>query len=49
MIKLTREEEAFIDGVELAIDWCIPLPKEDYEKYEELIKKRSELNAQISH
>lgn len=42
MNKLTKEEQAFIEGIELAIDWNLPIPKEDYEKYCELINKRKE-------
>ena len=42
--KLTSDEQGFIDAVELALDWNIPIPKEDYEKYEKLIKRRAALN-----
>lgn len=40
---LTPEEENFINVVELAKDWWIPLPEEDYKRYEELIAKRENL------
>lgn len=42
--KLTEEEQGFIDVVELALDWSLPVPDEDYKKYEELIKRRAALN-----
>lgn len=38
MKKYTKEEQTFIDGTELALDWGLPIPDEDYEKYIELIK-----------
>ena len=39
MKKHTREEQAFIEGTELAIDWGLPIPDEDFEKYIELTKE----------
>ncbi len=35
------DKEAFIQGTELAIDWNFPIPDEQYQLYEELIKERS--------
>ena len=40
IVAITSEEEAVIDAVELAKDWCIQLPEEEYQRYEELIAKR---------
>ena len=40
MKNYVQEEQAFIDGLELAMDWNLPIPEEDYEKYCELINKR---------
>lgn len=37
-----EEKEAFINGVEFAKDWNLPLPPEDIELYEQLIKERAE-------
>ena len=34
--KFTQEEQSFIDGTEFALDWNLPIPNEDYEKYIEL-------------
>ncbi len=39
---MTREDEAFIEGVELSIDNGIEMPKEYYELYQYLIQKREE-------
>lgn len=36
MKNLTPEEQALIDTVELAVDWNLPVPDEDYKKYLEL-------------
>ena len=39
--KYTREEQAFIDGMELAIDWNLrPIPEENYKRYYELINRK---------
>lgn len=38
MKEFTREERAFIEGTELAIDWGLPISDEDFKKYNELIK-----------
>ena len=40
----TSDEQGFIDVVELALDWNLPISDEDYKKYEELIKKRTTPN-----
>lgn len=32
----TPEEQGLIDAVELAVDWNLPVPEEDYKKYLEL-------------
>lgn len=38
---MTEQEEAFIQGIELAKDYRLDGPtKEDFERYEQLIKKR---------
>ena len=42
--KLTEEEQGFIDAVELALDWNLPVSDEDYKRYEEIIKRRTALN-----
>lgn len=39
---MTREEEAFIQGIEMAKDFHLHLIKEDMEEYERLIKRREE-------
>lgn len=39
MKEYTQEELAFIQGTELAIDWNLPIPEEDYEKYYKLIER----------
>lgn len=40
---MTEQEEAFIQGIELAKDYRIDGPTgEDFERYEELIQKRSQ-------
>ena len=41
MKKYTEKELAFIGGTELAIDWNLPIPEEDYEEYLKLIKDES--------
>lgn len=40
MKKYTEEELAFIEGTEFAMDYGLPIPDEDFEKYIELIKTR---------
>ncbi|MBO5828776.1 MAG: hypothetical protein J6R59_10065 [Paludibacteraceae bacterium] len=40
MKNYVQEEQAFIDGVEFAMDWNLPIPEEDYKKYYELTNKR---------
>ena len=41
----TKEEQAFIDGTELALDWNLSIPEEDYKKYIELTNRRGDKNA----
>lgn len=43
MKKYTREELAFIQGTEFAIDWNLPIPEEDYEVYYKLIERDSQM------
>lgn len=42
--KFTEEELAFIDGTEFALDYGLPIPNEDFEKYLELTKGRGDTN-----
>lgn len=44
MKKYTQEELAFIDGTELALDYGLLIPKEDFEKYIELTNVRGDMN-----
>lgn len=37
----TEEEEAFISGVEFAMDYRLPIPEADYIRYQELTKRIS--------
>lgn len=39
---MTEEEEAFISGIELGIDWNLDIPPEDIARYKELIEKKKE-------
>lgn len=41
---MTQEEEAFIEGMELAKDWGLTsdIPPEDFIRYEQLIARRAE-------
>lgn len=39
---MTPEELAFIGGIELAIDWNLPISEEDYKRYLELIRGGTE-------
>lgn len=41
---MTQEEEAFIEGIELAKDWGLTssIPPEDFIRYEQLIARRAE-------
>lgn len=41
-------DNAFIDCVELALDWNLYIPEEDLKKYYELIKRRNEQNEMQS-
>lgn len=45
MRKYTKEERAFIDGTELALDWGLPVPDEDFERYNKLTKVRCDTDA----
>lgn len=40
----SSDEQGFIDAVELALDWNLPVSDEDYKRYEEIIKRRTALN-----
>lgn len=42
MKEYTQEEQALIEGVELALDWYMPVPEEDLKKYFELTKDVNE-------
>ena len=44
MKEFTQEELAFIEGTEFALDYGLPIPDEDFEKYIELTKDRGEMN-----
>lgn len=41
---MTQEEEAFIEGIELAKDWGLTsdIPQEDFIRYEQLTARRAE-------
>lgn len=45
MRELTEEELAFIEGIELTLDYGLPVSDEDFEKYVELIKGKGDINA----
>ena len=36
---MTPEEEAFIGGIEMAMDWNLPIPEEDLKRFFELINR----------
>lgn len=38
---MTPEEEAFIGGIEMAMDWNLPIPEEDLKRFFELINRDS--------
>lgn len=42
MREYTKEEQAFIEGIELAIDWGLSISDEDFEKYIELTRRRGD-------
>ena len=42
MKNYTQEELAFIEGTEFALDYGLPIPKENFEKYIELTNDRGE-------
>lgn len=42
---LTAEEQAFIEGYEMAMDYMLPVPDSDHIRYQELIAKRAVLEA----
>lgn len=44
MKEYTEEELAFIEGTEFALDYGLPMPKEDFEKYIELTNVRGDTN-----
>ena len=45
MKKYTKEELAFIDGTEFALDHGLPITDEDFEKYIELTRDRGDTNV----
>lgn len=44
MNKYTQEELAFIEGTEFALDYGLPIPDEDFEKYLKLTRTRGDTN-----
>ena len=42
MAKFTDEEQALIDGVELAFDWCLQVSEEDVKEYHRLMARNEE-------
>lgn len=44
MKKYTQEELAFIEGTEFALDYGLPIPDKDFEKYIELTNGRGKVN-----
>ena len=44
MKEYTQEEQSFIEGTELALDWGLSIPDEDFERYVELTKSGGEKN-----
>lgn len=38
---LTPEEESFVQGIELAKDWWMPIKEEDYKRYLELTSREA--------
>ena len=45
MRELTEKEQALIEGVELTLDYGLPVSNEDFKKYIELTKDRGKTNA----
>lgn len=45
MEEYTQDELAFIEGTELALDYGMPIPDEDFEKYIELTRSRGDTNG----
>jgi len=43
MPVLTEEEQAFIDGIEFALDYQSEITDVDYQRYNELIEKRKQI------
>lgn len=39
MNNYTAEEQAFIDGIEFAIDWQLEISEEDFKRYCQLTNK----------
>ena len=39
---MTERDLAIIQGVELAMDWNLPVPEEQIKKYYDLIERRSD-------
>lgn len=44
MREYTQEELVFIEGTEFALDYGLPIPDEDFEKYIELTKSVGDTN-----
>ena len=38
--KETFSEDAFISGIEFAIDWQLEIPEEDFKRYNEIMERR---------
>lgn len=38
--KLTEEEEAFVQGIELALDWQLDISEGEIIRYRQLVEKR---------
>ena len=38
---LTPEEESFVQGIELAKDWFMPVSKEEWKKYLEITSREN--------
>ncbi len=42
MIDNDFDEQAFIDNIELRIDWNLPISKDELELYEKITKEREQ-------
>lgn len=45
MREYTEEELAFIEGIELTLDYGFSISDEDFEKYVKLTKDKGDINA----